>query len=178
VGVACRGFGSHPSRTKRRKIVKPLLTVGLTLVILLAFASAASAGILRLDVRPVEPRAGEAVTFTVKGEQPTPCYKQAIAAERTYVDDRVIHLAFDVEPTTVHLCPTVIDDYEVEFEFPDGFAAGSYEIRVTERLYDHTGKYAESSRTYLFVINRTAAGVPNETSGWGAVKALYGPDVD
>lgn len=158
--------------------MKPLLTVGLTLVILLAFASAASAEILQLDVRPVDPRAGEAVTFTVKGEQPTPCYKQAIAAEHTYVDDRVIHLGFDVEPTTVRDCPTVIDDYEIDFEFPEGFAAGSYEIRVRERLYDTTGKYAESIRAYAFVINRTATGVSNETSGWGAVKALYGPDVD
>lgn len=119
--------------------------------------------------------AGEPLTVEVLGDAPNPCYGVAVVTDDGDTAEpgriRIVVELRDETPPGVG-CVMMIQPYEVQRTFADGFPAGSYVIEVVERTFVAPLPQERTLEATLEIVARDAVPV-DDTSGWGAVKALY-----
>ena len=144
-------------------------------LLLLLLADPAQAYLNGVEIVDPPVVAGQPLTIKVLGEAPNPCWGVSVPTDDADTAEpgriRVLVELRDETPPGVG-CVMMIQPYEVQRTFADGFAAGSYVIEVVERTFTSPVPQERTLEVPLEIVARDE--LPGgDTSGWGAVKALY-----
>lgn len=158
-----------------KRLLPSRLVLGFALGLGLAGgAPGARAEVSQLRVDPAAPVGRTPTTFTVVGEQASPCYDRVIWDDRTGFDGEAITLWFSLElDTSGGTCPQVPVGFTLDFVFDQGFPAGHYVVEVGERTFLRGGGFTDRVLEFEVTVQPNATSIERAASGWGAVKALF-----